>query len=112
MSAKLASVSGSDAAALKASIDSVAPAAGGAGGGGRGGGGGGAFGNGGGAAPAATLERASAALLAAAMGMQNADMAPTARDIATATAARAQATVAMARWVSLRAKAQNTGAMK
>ncbi len=107
LSVKLGSQSGPQAAALRASIDSIAPAAA-TGGGGRGGRGGG--GGGGGAAPTPTLDRASAALLAAAMGMQNADMAPTARDVAAATAARAQATTAMARWNRSKAKAQANGA--
>ncbi|MEO7995829.1 MAG: glycoside hydrolase [Gemmatimonadaceae bacterium] len=94
----------SEKAALRAGIDSIAPATA-APGGGRGGGGGGGFGGGGGAPPAPTLDRASAALLAAAMTMQNADVAPTARDLAAATAARAQATTAMARWTKYKAMA-------
>jgi len=104
LSAKLASQSGADAAALRASIDSIAPAGANAGGTGRAGGGGA-----GGAASAPTLDRASAALLAAAMAMQNADMGPTTRDVATATAARAQATAAMTRWTRSRTKAQSIG---
>lgn len=91
--ASLASKSGANIAMLRAGIDSIAPT--GTPQGGRGGGGGGA----GNATPApATLDRASTALLAAAMTMQNADIAPTARDLAAATAARAQATQALARW--------------
>ncbi len=104
LSGKLASQSGPNAAALRASIDSIAPAVTNAGGGGRGGAGG--RGNaGGGATPTPTLDRASAALLAAAMALQNADMAPTARDDAAATAARAQAATAMARWSRSKVKA-------
>jgi hypothetical protein len=91
--ASLANKSGANIATLRAGIDSIAPT--GTPQGGRGGGGGG----GGNATPApATLDRASTALLAAAMTMQNADIAPTARDLAAATAARAQATQALARW--------------
>ena len=93
---KLAALPGAEAAAVRASIDSIAPV-GGAPTGGRGGGG---------PVVAPTLERASAALLAAAMGMQNADMAPTARDIAAATAARSQATAVLARWSRSKTKAE------
>ncbi|MEO7359163.1 MAG: glycoside hydrolase, partial [Gemmatimonadaceae bacterium] len=107
LSGKLATQSGPEAAALRASIDSIAPAATNAGTGGRGGGGRG--GAGGGAAPTPTLDRASAALLAAAMAMQSADMAPTARDVAAATAARAQATSALTRWTRSKTKAQSIG---
>lgn len=95
-----ASLTGGNQAALRAGIDSIAPAAV-AGGGGRGGFGG----RGGGAAPSPTLDRASAALTAAAMAMQSADVAPTARDVAAGTAARAQAATVMARWNRLKAQA-------
>ncbi|MEP6831846.1 MAG: glycoside hydrolase [Gemmatimonas sp.] len=104
-SVKLSLRTGAEAAALRASIDSIAPASNGGGGGGRGGGGGG------GGAPAPSLDRASAALLAVVMGLQNADMAPTARDVAAATAARAQAAGAMARWTKNKARVQSLGAM-
>jgi hypothetical protein len=94
LSAELARQGGTDGAMLKASLDSLLPptTAGGRGfGGGRGSG-----------APAQpTLEGASTALLAAAMGMQTADVAPTARDAAAAAAARAQASGAMTRWTTL-----------
>jgi hypothetical protein len=94
LSAKLAGESGSDAAAFKAQLDSIAPPAAT---GPRG------FGGGrGGAAAAPTLESASTALLAAAMGMQSADVAPTGRDVAAGAGARAGAFNAMARWNRLR----------
>ena len=85
---------------LKAQIDSLAPPPVRGGRGGRGGGGG--FG---GAAPAGppTLEGVSNAMLAAAMAMQGADVAPTARQIDAADKARAQYKVVMAQWKRLAA---------
>jgi photosystem II stability/assembly factor-like uncharacterized protein len=91
--------------AFKAQLDSLAPAprprAG------RGGGGGGGFG----ARPAgpATLESASAGLLAAAMAMQNADVAPTAAQVAACDRARATAAPVLAKWTSLRAALRTRG---
>jgi hypothetical protein len=86
-------------AELAAQLDSIAPAPRPSGGG---------FGPGGGfgqAAPATppTLDRASAALLAAAMAMQNADVAPTAAQVAACDRARTQAALVMAKWARLRA---------
>ena len=81
--------------ALRAQLDSIAPPAPRAGG--RRGG---AFRRGGGNAQ--TLNAASDALLAAAMAMQSADVAPTAAQIAAADRARADATQVMARWNRLR----------
>src|SRR6185369_10341530 len=73
LAAKLDAAGGPDAAALRARIDSIAPP-GGANRVGRGGRGGG---RGGGAAPSATFESTPAALINAAMAMQDADVAPT-----------------------------------
>ncbi|MEO7520211.1 MAG: glycoside hydrolase, partial [Gemmatimonas sp.] len=97
LSAELGKQTGGDAVTLKSRVDSVSPAIGGGGGRGFGAGGG----RGGGTPALPTLEGASTALLAAAMLMQTADVAPTARDVAAAAAARAQATAAMARWNSI-----------
>lgn len=61
------------------------------------------FGRRGGSAGASrSLEAASNALTAAVMSMQEADIAPTASQVATADVARAQARAAQARWNSLR----------
>lgn len=60
----------------------------------------------GGAPPAATppnLESVSRAMIAAAMAMQGADVAPTARQVAASDEARAQFREVMARWTALRA---------
>jgi hypothetical protein len=99
---QLNSATGDDLASFKASLDSLAPPppAGGRGRGGFGGGGGGR----GGAQPAGppTLESASNAMLAAAMAMQGADVAPTATQVANAAKARAQEAAVMARWNRLR----------
>ncbi|MEP6765653.1 MAG: hypothetical protein ABJB66_15160, partial [Gemmatimonadaceae bacterium] len=62
------------------------------------GGGGGGRGGAPGAARAPTLESASSALLAASMAMQNADVAPTANQVAACTLARTQAAAVLARW--------------
>ena len=72
------------------------------GGGGRGGRGGGA-GNGG--AANATLESVSGSMLAAAMAMQAADVAPTAREVAACAEARRQFTEVMARWMAIKTAA-------
>jgi photosystem II stability/assembly factor-like uncharacterized protein len=98
---------GSDGAALKAAVDALAPPApaGGAGGrGGRGGApaGGGRGGAGAGEAPP-TLSSVGASLLAAAMAMQGAEAAPTARDVAACTAARAQLAAVKARFAKVAA---------
>jgi hypothetical protein len=74
---------------LKAQIDSIAPAPVQRGGRGGGGGGGG-FGRGAVPADPPTLESVSAAMLAAAMSMQSADVAPTARQLDAAAKAKAQ----------------------
>ena len=96
----LASASGTNAT-VRAQLDSLAPPPP------RGGGRRGGFGRRGGAGSATpTLNGASDALLAAAMAMQSADVAPTAAQIAAADRARAQANAAMARWSSLRSTAR------
>ncbi len=95
LSQQLAGEAGAANDAFRAKLDSLAPAQPA---GGRRGGFGGA------AAPAGppTLNASSSALLAAAMNMQTADLAPTTRQIAAGTAARAQYTRAIARWNALR----------
>jgi hypothetical protein len=105
LSSELDGTSGEGIAEYKAAVDALAPAAGGAGGrGGRGGAG--AGGGPEGAFPAAgqvpvTLQGAGAAMLAAAMAMQGADVAPTARDVAACAAAREQSAAVMARFNAL-----------
>lgn len=101
LAAELEKISTPEAATLKAQLDSVAPPAPAGGRGGRGGGGGG--GRGGAAAGGApTLEGASTALLGAAMAMQNADVTPTASQLANAARARAQSNEVMARWTKVK----------
>ncbi|MFI5256325.1 MAG: glycoside hydrolase [Gemmatimonadales bacterium] len=92
--AALGTAPGADAV-FRASVDSLAPAAT------RGGRG---FGRRGGSASSAapTLEGASNAMLAAAMAMQDADVAPTASQISAAERAREQARAATERWNALR----------
>ena len=87
---------GSSNPALKAQIDSIAPPP--VQRGGRGGGGGGGFGRGGAPAGPPTLEGVSQAMLAAAMSMQSADVAPTARQVDAAAKAKAQYREVMTRW--------------
>jgi hypothetical protein len=102
LSARLANVTTSEASGLKAQIDSIAPAQTGArrrpG-----------FGPGAGAAPSATLESASNALMAAAMAMQGADVAPTAGQVATAAKARADARAVMQKWAALKSSKISRG---
>ena len=72
-------------------------------GGGRGGfGAGGGRGRGGAGDAAPTLESVSAAMLAAAMAMQSADVAPTERETAACASARRQSAEVMARWTKLK----------
>lgn len=100
LSAALEAAGGSDAIALKAQVDSLAPPP--AAGGGRGGRGGGGFGGRGGAPQGpANLESAATQMMAAAMGMQASDAAPTANNIAACDRARAASRAALARWTSL-----------
>jgi photosystem II stability/assembly factor-like uncharacterized protein len=86
---------GGDAEALRQAVTEIAPPA--PAGGGRGGGRGG---RGGGGTPA-TLDGVSTAMLAAAMAMQTAERAPTARDLAACAEARRQSTSVMARWTKI-----------
>jgi photosystem II stability/assembly factor-like uncharacterized protein len=102
LSAKLAGIEGADLAAIKEQLTALAPpspAGGRAGFAGRGAGPGGGRGVGRGAASGpVTLDAVSAAMLAAAMAMQGAEMAPTARDVAAVAEARRQSAAVMARW--------------
>ncbi|MCJ7630570.1 MAG: hypothetical protein MUO50_19520, partial [Longimicrobiales bacterium] len=83
------------AASRKAEIEELAPAARSGGFGGRGGGGGG------GAAGPPSLQAVSQALMSAAMSMQSAEVAPTARQVAACDEARAQFQEVMRRWTTL-----------
>jgi photosystem II stability/assembly factor-like uncharacterized protein len=74
LAAQLGALEGSDMAAFKAKVAVDLPA----------------------------LEGASAAMMAAAMAMQTAEAAPTARDVAACRDARRQATTVMARWTTLK----------
>ena len=92
---QLDALSGDDIAKFKAAVNALAPAGGAPVGGGRG------------AAPAAgapaapTLQSVSTEMLSAAMAMQAAEGAPTAREVAACTAARTNAATVMARWTKL-----------
>ena len=98
LSQKLAGLSGADAAALRARIDSIAPPPQ-VGGRGRGRGGfGGGRGRGGAPAGPPTLESVSNAQIAAAAPMQEADVTPTAAQVAAVARARADAKSVMERW--------------
>jgi photosystem II stability/assembly factor-like uncharacterized protein len=100
LAATLEGVAGGDEAAFKAQLVALAPPP--SPGGGRGGPGGGRGGGRGGAGSApSTLDGASAAMLTAAMAMQGADAAPTARETAACAEARRQAAPLMARWAKL-----------
>jgi hypothetical protein len=92
LATKLAAVQGADAAAFRAQVDSIAPAAVRAG---RG------FGRGA-ASAAPTLSGARDALVTAVMAMQGADVAPTAGQVAACEQARTQLDTVLARWNALR----------
>ena len=115
---QLDTLSGDDVMKFKAAIEAVAPAGGGGAGGGRGGGRGAGVGAGaaaGGAAAATggrgagagavtavpTLQSVSTEMLSAAMAMQAAEIAPTAREVAACTTARTNAAAVMAKWTKL-----------
>ncbi len=98
MVAKLDST-GSTNTTLKQQLEAIAPAPPAGGGGGFGGRGG----RGGGGGGAATLESVSQAMMSAAMSMQEADVAPTARDIEACAAARSQYQDIMQKWNALKA---------
>jgi len=95
LAAKLASESGADVDAFKASLDSLAPAPAR----GRGGRGGGRFG-----APAgpATLSSISGMLMGAANAMQGADVAPTATQVAACDRAGKQLAEVMKKWTAMK----------
>jgi hypothetical protein len=101
LAAKLEGIEGAEVAAFKEQLVALAPPV--AAGGGRGGPGGGGRGGGRGGAVNApsTLDGVSASMLTAAMAMQGADVAPTAREVAACAEARRQAAPLMARWVKL-----------
>jgi hypothetical protein len=95
LSAALAKLDGEGVAALRARLDSLAPSAAKAGRGRRG------RGPRGGATPAPTLASVSNELLGAAMAMQEADVAPTAEQVAACARARAEAAEVMRKWNSV-----------
>ena len=94
LSAQLEKLTGAGVAQFKATIDSLAPAS--AAGRRRPG-----FGGGGGGA-ALNLETASNAMMAAAMAMQGADVAPTTGQVATAAKARSDAQPLMRSWAAIK----------
>ncbi|HEX7024325.1 MAG TPA: hypothetical protein VF187_05870, partial [Gemmatimonadales bacterium] len=94
--ADLEKQTGSGIDALRAQLDSLAPAP-------QRGGRGRFFGRGPAAGPP-TLESVSNGMMAAAMAMQGADVAPTAGQVAACARARAQLTEVLARWAALKAK--------
>jgi hypothetical protein len=102
--AQLDALQGSDISAFREQVASLAPPSpagggrGGPGGGGRGGG----RGRGGAADASPTLDGVSTTLMAAAMAMQGADVAPTAREVAACASARRHAATVMARWTKLK----------
>jgi photosystem II stability/assembly factor-like uncharacterized protein len=102
--AQIEKMPGAGVDAFRFQVQSLAPAPAAGGRGGRGGRGGGGGGGRGGAATAGpqSLESVSAALLAAAMAMQNAEVAPTANQVAACGRARTQLAGVMARWIALR----------
>ena len=87
--------SGADVASFKAQLDSIAPEVPRA----RA-----RFRRRGPAGPTPTLSAASSGMMAAAMAMQTADVAPTAAQVAAVTTARAQGAAAMTKWNMLRTK--------
>lgn len=96
VASQLASMSGADVDALKAQLEAVAPSATPPRGGRP------QFRRGGGGGATPSLESASNALLAAAMAMQGADVAPTAAQTAACAAARALYAKVMAQWTGIR----------
>ena len=98
---QLDSLQGSDIDVFKQQVIALAPAPQPAGGRGGGGGAGQRGGRGGLTSP--TLDSLSTAMMAAAMTMQAADVAPTARDTAACANARRDSASVMARWSKLKA---------
>ncbi len=105
LSGQLEGMTGEGIAEFKAAIDALAPTpaagAGGRGGSGAGGFAGAAGGRGAGDQAGPTLTAASGTLLAAAMAMQGAETAPTAREVAACAAARVQQAAVMGRFTEL-----------
>jgi hypothetical protein len=103
LSAKLESAQGATAETLKKQIADLGPASAPAGGG-RGGGRGG---RGGGPQAAGTngLDAVSAQMMAAAMSMQAAEAAPTAREVAACAEAQRQFAAIMAKWTAIKTQA-------
>jgi photosystem II stability/assembly factor-like uncharacterized protein len=101
--AQLDALQGSDTSAFREQVALLAPRspAGGGRGGPAGGDRGGGRGRGGTADTSPTLESVSATMMAAAMAMQGADEAPTAREVAACADARRQAADVLARWTTL-----------
>jgi photosystem II stability/assembly factor-like uncharacterized protein len=98
--AELNTMQGEDVAAFKALVSALAPPA--QTGRGRGGFGAGGFGGRGGPPqPPSTLDAVGAAYMNAAMAMQSADAAPTAREVAACDEARRQAAPIVAKWTKL-----------
>jgi photosystem II stability/assembly factor-like uncharacterized protein len=103
LATQLDSMQGDDVNVLKQQLVALAPPPPAGGGrGGFGGGGGGAARGGRGGAAASSLESVSTAMMAAAMAMQSADVAPTAREVAACANARRDSTTVMAQWTKLK----------
>jgi hypothetical protein len=100
LASELNAVEGAEADAMKKTLTEIAQAA--PAGGGRGGfGAGGRGGRGGGTEAAATLDSVSAQMMSAAMAMQAADTAPTAREAAACAEARRQSAAVLAKWTKV-----------
>jgi hypothetical protein len=100
LAVQLESLQGDDVNVMKRQLATLAPPP--STGGGRGfGGGGGARGARGGAS-ATNLESVSSAMMAAAMAMQSADVAPTAKEVAACSNARRDSNTVMAQWTKLK----------
>ena len=96
LAGRLESLSGSDAVAFKAQVESLAPAPAALSGRAA------AFRRRFGPAQAPTLESVSSSMMAAAMAMQSADVAPPANQVTAGTAARVQAAAMRGKWNALR----------
>jgi hypothetical protein len=99
LGAALDAAQGPQADAMKKALSEIAPPP--PAGGGRGGFGGGRGGRGGGATTVPTLDGAGTSMLTAAMAMQAADVAPTAREVAACAEARRQSAAVLATWTKL-----------
>jgi hypothetical protein len=108
LSAKLESTQDATAESLKKQIADLGAASapvGGGRGGGRGGGGRGGRGGGPQAAGTNGLDALSAQMMAAAMSMQAAEAAPTAREVAACAEAQREFTAIMAKWTAIKTQA-------